>query len=82
MRPCVSIGWLIGWSDGRPVTCFFPKMDGFLCENHRASPTLTMLSAVGVLDMLDMLIAECAYFAQGRIVSLLGLFSFFIILFF
>ena len=39
------------------VTRFFstPKMSRFLYENHRGSPTLTLLNVLGVLGVLNML---------------------------
>ena len=40
---------MVGWS----VTCFFlnAKMDNFLNENQRGSPTLTLLNVLNVLNM-------------------------------
>ena len=32
-----------------------PKMDNFLYENHRGSPTLTWLEVLNVLNVLNML---------------------------
>ena len=53
MRSCPSVGPSVGWS----VTRFFltPKMSRFLCENHRGSPTLTLLNVLGVLGVLIVL---------------------------
>ena len=65
----------VGWSDGRSVgpkvrRCvgssvrnpFFlkPKMSRFLYENHRGSPTLTLLNVLGVLSVLNVLNESCA----------------------
>ena len=65
MGPAISI-WgrvrpSVGWSDGpsvRPsVTCFFhmPKMETFLHENHRGSPTSTLLNVLNILNVLNVL---------------------------
>ena len=62
----VSVGWSIGPSVGpsvRPAirpsvgNSFFqmPKMSGFLCENYRDGPTLTLLNVLGVLGVLSVL---------------------------
>ncbi len=32
-----------------------PKMSGFIHENHRGSPTLTLLNVFGVLGVLNVL---------------------------
>ena len=32
-----------------------PKMDNFLHENHRGSPTLTLLKVLNVLNLLNVL---------------------------
>ena len=34
---------------------YTPKMSRFLCENHRGSPTLTLLNKLGVLGVLGVL---------------------------
>ena len=48
-----SVGWMVRWS----VTLFFQtlKMSSFLYENHRGSPTLTLLNVLGVLGVLPVL---------------------------
>ena len=46
-----------------------PKMSGFLYENLRGNPTLTLLNVLGVFILLDMHI-----YAHALIVGLLGLF--------
>ena len=54
MRVCPSVGWSVGRIAPRSATCFFkrPKMDNFLYENHRGSPTLNVLNVLNVLKML------------------------------
>jgi len=54
-----------------------PKTDSFH-ENHRGGPTVTLLkvlSVLGVLNLLNVLNVrtDCAFYAQGRIIGLLGL---------
>ena len=50
------VGLMDGWMVRRSVTRFQrPKMSRFLSENHRGSPTLTLLNALGVLGMLNVL---------------------------
>ena len=48
-----------------------PKMSCYLYENHRGSPTLTMLNVLGVLGVLNVL--HVLHVLHGRIVGLLGL---------
>ena len=55
-------------------------MSCFLCENHRGSPTLTLLNVLGVLGVLNVLnvlnvlyVLYVLHVLHGRIVGLLGL---------
>ena len=43
----LSVGLFDGLLDGLSITCFLtPRMDNFLHENHRGSPTLTLLKVL------------------------------------
>ena len=75
------VGLMDGWMVRRSVTRFQrPKMSRFLSENHRGSPTLTLLNALGVLGVLKVLdvlnalnVLHVLNVLHGRIVGLLGL---------
>ena len=49
----LSVGWLVGRSDGRSVACFFkmPILNSFLHERHREGQTTTLLNELSVLNV-------------------------------